>query len=223
MTAVYTIVFRYFLRTKGVVGHPSHLNNFAVYLLCALLPFSYFLNGVTSSMGSLIGNAALIKKSYFEREMLPISSVVANLVSHCIEMGLLLTVVLALGNYRALFWLPVTLLTILLVTAFTIGLGLLFGTVNVFFRDVQWFTSILFTIWFYLTPIVYPLTLVKRYATLLKVNPMTDAVQTFRATLYDGTHPGWIEFGYLAAVSFFALVLGLWVFNRFKYRFAEEL
>jgi ABC-2 type transport system permease protein len=191
--------------------------------LCALLPFTYFLNGVNASMASLIGNSALIKKSYFEREMLPISSVVANLVSHCIEMGLLLAVVLAVGNYRALFWLPMTLVIMLLVTAFTIGLGLILGTFNVFFRDVQWFTNILFTIWFYLTPIVYPLALVKRYATYLKANPMTDAVESFRATLYDGTHPGWIEFGYLTAASFLTLVVGLWVFNQYKYRFAEEL
>lgn len=223
MTAVYTVVFRYFLRTKGVVGNPSHLNSFAVYLLCGLLPFSFFLNGVNSAMGSIIGNAALIKKSYFERALLPISSITANLVSHFIEMGLLLAVVLALGNFRALLYLPITLLVILLVMAFTVGLGLLFATFNVFFRDVEYFSSILFTIWFYVTPIVYPLTLVKRYETILKINPMTDAVQCLRATLYDGTHPGWYEFGYLALVAVVTLSIGLSVFNRLKYRFAEEL
>lgn len=223
MTAVYTVVFRYFLRTKSVVGHPSGLNNFAVYLLCGLLPFTFFLNGVNSSMASVIGNGSLIKKSYFERELLPISSVAANLVSHCIEMGLLLAVVLGLGNFRSLEFLPVTLVTMLLVTGFTIGLGLLFSTFNVFFRDVQWFTGILFTMWFYVTPIVYPLVIVHRYATLLKLNPMTDAVESFRATLYSGTYPGWYEFGYLAVVSFITLFVGLWVFNRLKYRFAEEL
>lgn len=223
MTAVYTVVFRYFLRTKGVVGNPSHLNSFAVYLLCGLLPFSFFLNGVNSAMGSIIGNAALIKKSYFERALLPISSITANLVSHFIEMGLLLAVVLALGNFRALLYLPITLLVILLVMAFTVGLGLLFATFNVFFRDVEYFSSILFTIWFYVTPIVYSLTLVKRYETILKINPMTDAVQCFRATLYDGTHPGWYEFGYLALVAVVTLSIGLSVFNRLKYRFAEEL
>jgi lipopolysaccharide transport system permease protein len=223
MTVVYTVVFRYFLRTKGVVGHPSGLNNFAVYLLCGLLPFTFFLNGVNSAMGSVIGNAALIKKSYFERELLPISSITANLVSHFIEMALLLTVVLVLGNFRALEYLPITLLAILLVMAFTVGLGLLFATFNVFFRDVEYFASILFTIWFYATPIVYPLVLVKRYQTILKINPMTDAVQSFRATLYDGTHPGWYEFGYLAIASLVMLVAGLLVFNKLKYRFAEEL
>lgn len=225
MTAVYTVVFKYFLHIKNVVGHPSHLSNFALYLLCGLLPFNFFLNGVNSSMASVVGNGGLIKKSYFERELLPISSVAANLVTHCIEMGLLLVVVVALGNYRALYYLPVTVLIILLLTAFTIGLGLLFSAFNVFFRDVEYFAGILFTIWFYATPIVYSLSLsgVHRYASLLKINPMTDAVESLRATLYDGTHPGWFEFGYLAIVSFVALALGLWVFNHFKWRFAEEL
>ena len=223
MTAVYTVVFRYFMHTKGVIGKPSGLNNFAIYLLCALLPFNFFVTSVTSSMASLVGNGGLIKKSYFELELLPMSSVAANLVSHLIELGLLLAVVLGVGNWRALVYLPFTLLTILLVATFTLGLGLLFSTFNVFFRDVQYFTSILFTIWFYMTPIVYPLTLVKRWATLLKLNPMTDAVQCFRSTFYDGAHPGWYELAYLAGMAFATVVVGLWVFNRFKYRFAEEL
>lgn len=223
MTAVYTVVFKYFMRTPPVIGKPSGINNFAIYLLCALLPFNFFVTSVTTSMSALVGNGGLIKKSYFELELLPMSSVAANLVSHLIELGLLLVVVLGVGNYRAVIYLPFSLLTLIFVTAFTIGLGLVFSTFNVFFRDVQYFTSILFTIWFYLTPVVYPLTLVKRYATLLKINPMTDAVQCFRATFYDGARPSWIELGYLAGVALVTLVIGLWVFNRFKYRFAEEL
>lgn len=223
MTAVYTIVFKYFLHTKSVVGHPSGINNFAIYLLCALLPFNFFVASANACMATLVGNGSLIKKSYFKLELLPMSSVAANLVSHLIELGLLLIVVVGVGNYRAILYLPFTVLTLVLITAFTLGLGLLFATFNVFYRDVQYFTSILFTIWFYMTPIVYSLTLVHRFATWLKLNPMTDAVQAFRSTFYDGAHPGWWELGYLALVAVVTLSLGLWVFGRFKYRFAEEL
>ncbi len=135
------------------------------------------------------------------------------MVSHLIEMSLLLVAVICFGNWRAPFFIPGVILTMAVVTAFALGLSLLFSIGNVFYRDIQHFSNILFFIWMFLTPVAYPYYIVggginspdgtvqpARYIDLLghsvslgsifKLNPMTDAVLTFQSFLYDGALPG---------------------------------
>src|ERR1700730_621325 len=113
---IFTVVFKLILKVHAPPGRPSGLNVFALYLLCGLLPFSYFQNNLTGSTGSLVGNANLIKKTYFPRELLPAANVGSNLVSHLIEMGLLLAALVLFGNVKALLYLPVVLALILLLS-----------------------------------------------------------------------------------------------------------
>jgi ABC-2 type transport system permease protein len=221
---VYTIVFKLFLRIHVPPGDPSGLNVFALWLLCGLLPWNYFQTSVSGSIVSLTGNGNLIKKTYFPRELLPASTVGANLVSHAIEMGLLVVALLAFGNYRALVYLPLTILLMLLMASFALGFGLLLSSLNVYFRDIEHFMSIVFLVWFYMTPIIYPITAVPaHYRSLLKINPMTDASLCFRAVLYDGRFPEWLQFGYFAAWAAAMVIVGLSVFNKLEGRLAEEL
>ena len=221
---VYTLVFKYFLRIHVPPGEPSGLNVFALWLLCAMLPWNYFQNSVSGSIVSLTGNSNLIKKTYFPRELLPGATVGANLVSHAIEMGLLLVALLAFGNYRALEFLPFTLFLMLVMATFALGFGLLLSALNVYFRDIEHFMTIVFLVWLYLTPIIYPITAVPAHIrSILKLNPMTDASLCFRATLYDGTHPGWLELGYFVTWAAAMVVIGLVVFSKLEGRLAEEL
>src|SRR5947199_4308261 len=85
---IFTVVFRFFLKVQAPTGSPSGMQIFALYLLCGLLPFNFLQTGVNGSIGSLVGNANLIKKTYFPRELLVGSNVAASLVSHLIEMSL---------------------------------------------------------------------------------------------------------------------------------------
>jgi ABC-2 type transport system permease protein len=221
---VYTLVFKYFLRVKPAPGQPSGLNVYALFLLCALLPWNYFQLSVMGCIGSLTGNEALIKKTYFPREVLPAATVGANLVSHLIEMGILLIALLAFGNWWALAYLPFVVLLTLLMSLFGLGFGLMLSAVNVYFRDIQHFMGILFLVWLYLTPIIYPLSVVPaHFQTILKLNPMTDAGLSYRAALYDGTTPGWLQLAYFAAWAIGTFVVGLLVFNRLEAGLAEEL
>jgi ABC-2 type transport system permease protein len=221
---VYTIVFKYFLHIKPAPGYPSGLNVFALFLLCALLPWTFFQLSVMGCIGSLTANESLIKKSYFPRELLPGATVGANLVSHLIEMGLLLVALLAFGNWRAAVYVPLVLVLTLVMSAFAIGLGLLLSALNVYFRDIQHFMSILFLVWLYMTPIIYPLSYVPaRYHLLLQSNPMTEATLCYRACLYDGTLPHWAWFAYFTAWAAVMLAAGLLVFNRLSAGLAEEL
>jgi ABC-2 type transport system permease protein len=221
---VYTIVFKYFLHIKPSPGDPSGLNVFALFLLCALLPWNFFQIGVMNCIGSLTANESLIKKTYFPREILPGATIGASLVSHLIEMGLLLLTLLAFGNWRAIVYLPFVVLLTVLMALFALGFGLMLSAFNVYFRDIQHFMSILFLVWLYLTPIIYPLSYVPpHYQSLLKINPMTDATLAYRAAWYDGTHPGWLQLAYFATWAIGMFVVGLFVFNRLEAGLAEEL
>lgn len=227
---VYTIVFKYFFHAKiqPKVPPPSGLKVYALFLLCGMLPFSYFQNSVMGSLTSLTGNSNLIKKTYFPRELLPASVVIANIVSHAIEMSLLLIALLAFGNWRALAFLPLTIVFMLLLSVFALGLGLALSALNVYFRDIEHFLGIFFLVWFFMTPIVYSFDTLGSAAHpwvvhLLKANPMTDAVLCFRNTLYNGTWPSLYQFGYFALFAVASFFVGRAIFNRLEGGLAEEL
>ncbi|MHB1928643.1 MAG: ABC transporter permease [Acidimicrobiales bacterium] len=231
-TLVYTVVFGVLFHAHPPPGAPSHLKVYALYLLCALLPWNFFQTSIMSSVGGLVGNANLIKKTYFPRELLPASAVGAAVVSHLIEMGLLLVVLAAFGDYWSLEWLPLTVLLIVLTAVFGLGLGLLFSVLNVYFRDVEHFLGIFFLLWLYATPIVYPTYLVSKHhfpgthinaLTVLKINPMTEMASLFRSAMFYGSGASWKALLYYAAWAFGALFVGLRVFNRMEGRLAEEL
>lgn len=222
--AVYTIVFRLFLRATPQPGVHG-LNVYALYLMCALLPWTFFSTCVMGAIGSLVGNASLIQKSYFPRKLLPASNLGANMVTHLIEMGLLTVVLLGFGDWEAVAFLPVTAVLIGVMALFAFGMGLLVSALNVYFRDVEHFMNIILLVWIYLTPIIYPLTLpgVQRYLTILKVNPMTEMTECFRAVLYYGRFPTATQFGFFLGAALVVLVIGWVVFSRLEDRMAEEL
>ena len=222
--AVYTIVFRLFFRASPQPGVHG-LNVYSLFLMCGLLPWTFFSMCVMGSIGSLVGNASLIQKSYFPRKLLPASNVGANLVSHLIEMGLLTLVLLGFGDWEAVAFIPVTLVLIGVLAIFSFGLGLLVSALNIYFRDVEHFMNIILLVWIYLTPVIYPITLpgVQKYLTFLKINPMTEMTECFRAVLYYGRFPTVTQFGYFLGSALVVLAIGWAVFTRLESRMAEEL
>ena len=229
---IYTLVFGYILRVQPSSGDPSGLKNFALFLMCGLLPWNYLTAGVGGSIGNLLANANLVKKTYFPRDLLVASLVASCLFSFLIEIGLLCGALLLFGN-MVLPYLPVALGLILLLTLFVTGLGLTFSVLNVYFRDVQHLVNILFQVWFYLNPIVYPITLVPEKTkifghvvparALYELNPMVRFVEAFRDVLYDLRMPPTGDVAYLLIVSVGVFVGGLWTFNKLEGRLAEEL
>lgn len=229
---IYTLVFGSILSVEPPRGDPSGIKYFALFLLCGLLPWNYLTASVGGSVGNLLANANLIKKTYFPRDLLVGSLVASCLVSFLIEMGLLSLALLLFGN-MVLPFLPLTLLLMALLTLFVTGLGLAFSVINVYFRDVQHLVSILFQVWFYLNPIVYPITLVDERETLFghvvparalyELNPMVGFVEAFRDLLYHLRLPTSGEVTYLVVVSVLVFLGGLWLFNKLEGRLAEEL
>lgn len=226
---IFTLVFRFFLKVEVPPGRPSGLDMFAIFLLCGLLPWNFLSNGMTGSMGALIGNSNLIKKVFFPREILVASNIASWVVSFLLEMGVLAVVLLVAGNF-VIPWLVPALGVVLIQTMFVVGLGLLLSVLNVYFRDVQHFVGILLQIWFYATPIVYPMTIVGEALegrpalfTLYKLNPMVRFVEAYRDCLYDLRFPPLLDTLYLLGVSGATLALGVFVFSRMEPKLAEEL
>ena len=229
---IYTLVFGYILKVQPPRGESSGIKIFALFLLCGLLPWNYLTAGVGGAIGNLLANANLVKKTYFPRDLLVASLVASCLVSFLIEMGLLIVAFLLFGN-MVLAFLPVTMLLIVVLTLFVTGMGLAFAVLNVYFRDVQHLVNILFQVWFYLNPIVYPITLVPERTkmfgvvvparSLYELNPMVGFVEAFRDVLYHLQMPTTGEITYLIGVSVAVFVGGWWLFNKLEGRLAEEL
>ena len=234
--AIFSIVFKYFLRIQAPAGDPSGLKNFALFLVAALLPWNYLNNGLMGSMGALVGNANLVKKVYFPREALVVSNVASWAYSLLIEFGVAVVIYLVFGN-MVLPWLPAVLLLIAIQSIFVLGLGLLLSVLNVYFRDVQHLITILLLVWFYATPIVYPISYVidadNKHPELFghgipllflyKLNPMVRLVEAYRDVLYDLRFPPLFDLVYVTLFGIATLVVGLWAFRRLQGRLAEEL
>jgi ABC-type polysaccharide/polyol phosphate export permease len=224
--AMYAVVFSFVLRARPEAGDPSGLNVFALWLACALLPWMFFNNVVVSGMGAIIGNANLIQKVYFPRETLVLSASLSWLFTFSIEMTVLILATLLFGGQPLLF-VPATVVLMAFLAAFATGIALLLAIANVYFRDTQHFISILMQLWFYATPIVYPVTLVTEahptLATFYRLNPMERFSEAFRNTIYDGRLPSVGTTAYLVVFSLVTLAVGYAVFRRYEGRLAEEL
>ncbi|AEE46643.1 ABC transporter permease [Cellulomonas fimi] len=232
---VYTLVFSVIIRIDPGPGDPSGVDVFAVWLMCALLPWTFFTGVVTGGMSSLVANENLIKKVYFPRSTLVVSNALATSYTWAIEMAVLVVAILLVGG-QPLPFLPLVVLAMAVLFAFSLGVALLLSVANAYFRDMQHLVTILFQVWFYLTPILYPLSEVERRAeaagpivgdvTILdvyKLNPMEGFSEVFRDLLYDNRLPQWgtaVECVVWAAV---ALVVGSLVFQRRQRGLAEVL
>lgn len=224
--ATYSLVFSILLRAQPDKGDPSGLDVFALWLSCGLLPWLFFSNTVTTGMGVLVTNATLINKVHFPRETLVIANLLSWLFTHCIEMTVLVAAVLVFGG-NPLPFVPITIFFMLVLAMFALGMSLVLSIANVYFRDTQHFVAIFMQLWFYLTPIVYPIRIIADRKPgviwLYRLNPLERFTEVFRNTLYDGRLPSLANTGFLVGVSTVTLVLGYWIFTRYEPRLAEEL
>lgn len=230
--AVYTVVFGVFLDVAPPVGDPSGLEVYGFFLVCGLLPWTFLTNALNGSVASLVLNAGLIKKVYFPRAVLPTAVTLSMLASFGVELLVLAVALLFAGN-MVLPWIPAVLVLMALQLVFVLGLGLALSVLNAYFRDVEHFLGIALNVWFYATPILYPLTLVPNDTELfgrtidlraiVAMNPMHQFVDAYRTVLYDLRLPDAEHIAYLVIASSLALALGYAVFRRYEPNLAEEL
>jgi ABC-type polysaccharide/polyol phosphate export permease len=236
MTVVFTVVFTLVV--------PIPVDRFAAFFLAGYLFWQFFQNSCQGAIHSIVGNGDLVKKVYFPREVLPLSHVLAQLVHLLLALVVIAPYLVVTRGVGVLVHLPGTLLVIALLTVFASGVALWFAAVNVVFRDLQELFVVLFLVWFYATPVLYPLALVRAelgpgslIVRLLELNPMTWFVESFRAPLYGTVvkvdsgliaagPPTWPGGGPLALAAVWALAsftVGYMVFLRRSRSFAKEV
>lgn len=233
---IYTFVFGLIFRSNPPPGDPSGLDVFPLWLLCGLLPWTFFSSVLSSSAGSLVANSGLIQKVSFSRVVLPLSTVGASAYNWAFEMAVLLVALVIAGSF-VLPWLPVLILAMALLALFAAGVGLLFSIFTVYFRDTEYLLGILLQFWLYLTPIIYPISLVAGESaklggllgtpvTLLGIyglNPMVHFVEIFRNVMYDNRGPDPLEWLICISWAVASMVLGLAIFRRNERNLAEAL
>jgi ABC-type polysaccharide/polyol phosphate export permease len=226
MMLVFTIVF-------GVLWPNGDIEKYPLFLLCGLLPWQFFSNSVMSSINSIVGNGNLVKKVYFPREVLPIATVLANLVNFLLAFVVLFGVLIV---FRANFspWLWMLPVVILIQTCFTLGIAFFLSTINVFYRDTMMIMDVVMLAWFFLTPIFYTIEFVPAVLELggltldvrrllYILNPMASIINMYRDLLYWGYRTDVDFFLRTALTALAVLTVGYWFFIRYSNRFGEEV
>jgi len=221
LLAIYTVVFTVVL--PGV--HPPELEPYAVFMFCGILPWTWFSSSLLESSNVLVAGGNLIKKVLFPAEVLPIVTVLAGLVHFCLGLPILAAFLI---YYRVpvtpadLLWLPVIVAIQLVLT---VGLALLVSALTVHFRDVRDLLANLLTLWFFATPIIYPITQApERVRRMLNLNPLTDLVIAYQEVLFkSGPFEQSHRLLAVGAASFVVLLFGYFVFDRLRDTLAEEV
>lgn len=236
LMAIYTFVFAFIFRISPDPGDPSGLEVFPLWLLCGLLPWLFFANVVNTGMASIVDNAGLITKVWFPRVVLPLSVVGSSGWNWIFEMAIL-AIALSIAGAFVLPWLPLVILAMVVLAIFASGVSMLLAIANVHFRDTQHFLSLALQLWMYLSPIIYPMSLVRdqseRVGPLLgtpitlegiyMVNPMVHFVDVFRSLLYDNAWPDPLSSLLCVVWALAAIVSGLLVFRTNERDLAEAL
>jgi len=209
---VLTIVFSFIIKIQ--------IDNYPLFVFSGLLPWMFFSLSVQAGTSSLIANRDLIKKVPFPREILPISSVVAHLFIFVLSLILLVMfVIIAAG-----LWFPLLFLIplVVLVALFAISLSLLLSSLDVYYRDVSFMLQAILVPWFYLTPILYPISFVpKLFLGFYQLNPMVGIITAFQAIFLGENMVAWSALGVSVLETVILLVVGFFVFKKRSKYFAD--
>jgi ABC-type polysaccharide/polyol phosphate export permease len=181
MMVILTIVFSTIARLP--------VRSYAIFLMAALVPWTFFAQALSYSVESVVGNGEMLKKIYVEKTVFPLAAILSNVINFVLSLIPLVILIVALRFPLHWTWiyLPVPFLCLVL---FASGCSLFFAAANVFFRDVSHILQILLSAWFYMTPVIYSLDLVPpRARPYFQLNPMIWLVDAFRDAIYFGRIP----------------------------------
>jgi len=212
---IFSIIFTQFVPVDtGGIPYP-------VFSYVAVVPWTLFSSSVIDMSNSLIQNMTLVTKIYFPRETMPIAAMLARLLDFSISGGLLIVLMIIFRVQIYPLGLLILPLIILTQIALITGLGLITAALNIFYRDVQPLLTLVIQLWFYASPIIYPVTMVpERFRTLYFLNPMAGIIESYRDILLEQSLPGTYIYS-AAIISFLVLVIGYWFFKRVEFLFAD--
>lgn len=221
MIMVYTVIFSQIMKAKL----PGVDTTFAysIYLCAGILTWGLFAEIVGRAQSTFLENANLLKKLSFPRLCLPVIVVMNAGLNFAIIFGLFTIFLVLSGNFPG--WPYLALVpTLVILVVFAIGLGITLGILNVFFRDVGQFFGIVLQFWFWLTPIIYPASILpERIQPLMNLNPMARLIEAFQVILVKSQWPNWYSLWPVIVLAIILFVVGFRLFRRHAGEMVDEL
>ncbi|HHQ6574847.1 TPA: ABC transporter permease [Serratia fonticola] len=221
MIVVYTVIFSQVMRAKlpGVDSQYAY----SIYICAGILTWGLFADIIVRSQNVFLDNANLIKKLNFPKICLPITVIGSALVNFSIIFSLFTVFLIISNDFPGLpYFALIPVLIIMMILA--VGLGIIVGVLNVFFRDVGQFFGIVLQFWFWLTPIIYPATILpERIHPLMKYNPMASVVEACQKILVNGIFPNWAGLLYPLILGVILCIIGLSLFRKHIGEMVDEL
>jgi len=199
-------IFKFFMKEP--------VENYYYYLFIGLLVWNFFSLSLTKSTSSIVWERNLIKKAKFPRSVIPLSIILSNFVHLLISMSILILPIMFLGTlvFSRLIY---VLIGFLFLLAFTVGISLLTSALNVRFRDINFFVQALLIVWFYATPVIYPLSMIPyKFYWLWRINPMTSILQFFQHGFLGKPLPGMGMISVNILLIVFVFIIGIKVFDK---------
>ena len=219
--AVYAMIFPYILKQQ----QPYYL----IFVCVGLIPWSFFTTTIIQSTNTIIGNANIVKKVYFPREILPLSVVLSGAINFLIATIIILA--FCIGGGKGITW-HIIIFPIILLLQMILQLAISFvlSAVTVYIRDIEHFVQIVLMLMFYATPIVYSTATLDGSTTtarfmkqVIMLNPMTTIIEGYRSIFYTQTLPNFKGIGIWYIISIALLFIGWLIFKKLQKGFAEEL
>lgn len=212
---VYAIVFPYIMRIK--------VENYLIYLITGIIPWTFFTSSINMGLISVLSNADIIKKVYFPRIILPISTVTSCLVNFLISCLIIVLFCLGsgLGISFQILWLP---LIAIIQYVMLLGFTFILSAIEMYMRDIEHIVNFILSMAFYVTPILYtPDIFPEKLAWVLKVNPMAYLVNAYRSIFFYQKMPDLMGIGVVSIFSIFLFMIGYLIFEKLQKGFAEEV
>jgi ABC-type polysaccharide/polyol phosphate export permease len=223
---IFSFVFGVLFKSPAPETGGSQTTSFALYLFCGLVVWNFFNGTLTGSISSLQASGPLLNKVYFPPACPPIANMLTVLLQACIEGGILIAIMVVLGNVGVTFLLFPVLLVF--VGLFGLGLGMIAAVYNVYLRDVNYLVAVGMNVLFYATPIVYNISQVQDAVpawafSIYEKNPLVHYVGWSRDAFYSLQWPTWTSFVGAAAAAVLTFVAGAAIFTRKARNVIEEL
>lgn len=223
MIAIYTLVFSQVMKAKMGGGLENNPFGYTIYLCAGLIPWIFFSDVVMRGTDTFVENAHLIKKVSFPLELMPIVTIGSGFVTFMISMAIYLGL-LVVSHVPLTSAMMVVPLLMVLLAGFALGLAMLLSAMNVFFRDTKQIVSIVFQVWFWLTPVVYLASAIPaKWKWLFALNPAYYFIAMFQAVFTEGRLPSLSMLAIATALTLLALAVGAVMLLRCKNDIPDEI
>lgn len=213
------VVFTIFFGKFGKI--PSDNIPYPIFVFAGLLLWQLFSSTLLQASNSMVANQSLLTKVYFPRLILPLSSLLSNLVDFFLAALILVALMFYYNFIPNLIGFLIVPLLILITCVLAVGLGLFLSSINVKYRDVKYILPFFIQLFLFVTPVIYPPSIVGHYSWILAVNPMTGVIKAMRAALFGGQPINWLLLLISAGISLFILIFGLVYFKKTEKQFAD--